>query len=299
MNSFSPIHPDLLDVVLPSHDGYPDDLAAGDTRDVLRDVCGDSSRDFPDALWIEPRDWPDKARENDQNRTWPINYVDRFTNQNPTHECTCHSLRALSEGCRNRQRGVIFPDGPKKDFRYAESGEFGSVWLSSLSVYAEANPRQKGGASIRGVMEIACRRGFLPDQTQPRDYGFRHALVGTAGKGNSNQSSGKWVALRDFPQGWEATAAWFKPLEVIFPETWEQAVCLVLNGFGVGVGRNGHAVPWMQWNHAEQAMAYPDSYDVTRYDSLKTVKAAARGSFAIATMTAPDDWAQPAGGPPA
>lgn len=295
MNTFEPINPVLLDVVLPPS-GYPDDVAAGDTVDVLKDVCGATVRDFPKEWWVEPEDWDDVANENDKNHTWPINYVDRFTNQNPTHECTCHSLRTCAESARNAQRGVIFTDGPKKDFRYPESAEYGSVWLSPLSVYAEANPRQWGGAGIRQVMEIAVRRGFLPEKIQPREYNFKHTLQGTTGAGGLNQSRGSWVRLSDFPPGWESTAAWFKPLEIVFPESWEQAVCIVLKGRrSEGVGRSGHAVPWSFWNAKEKAMGYVDSYDVVRYDSLRTVKSAWQGAFAIATMTTPDDWMKPAG----
>lgn len=294
MNSFLPINPNLIDVKLdPS--GYPDALAAEDTPDNIRMACGDAARDFPKSMWIEPKDWPDRARENDKNNTWPVNYLDRFTNQSPTHECTCHSLRANAEGSRNRMRGVSFPDGPVKDFRYDESSTSGSVWLSPLSVYAEANPGQWGGANVRQVMEIACRRGMLPEKIQPRDYGLKHQLQGTTGRGGKNQSSGPWVRVSNFPEGWEETAKWFRPLEVIFPGSWEEAVCLVLNGLFVSVGRNGHAIPWGQWNVKEQVMAYPDSYDVTRYDSLRTVKSAWQGAFSIATMTAPDDWLKPAG----
>lgn len=296
MNSFDQIDPALIDVVLPEDEqGYPADLAAEDTPDVLWDVCGSASRSFPQSLWIEPSDWADKARENDKNKTWPMNFVDRYTNQQPTHECTCHSLRTNFEAARNRQRSVIYPDGPKKGFRYPESGEVGSVWVSPLSVYAEANPRQWGGANVRQVMEIACRRGMLPEKIQPHDYGFEHALQGTTGKGGLNQSSGSWVAVRNFPSGWEETAQWFKPIEVIFPGSWEEAVCLVLNGYVVSVGRDGHAVPWCQWLPDQQAMAYPDSYDVTRYDSLRTIKRAWSGAFAIATVTVPNDWMKPAG----
>lgn len=294
MNSFAPIDPKLIDVVFDYHDGYPDALAAEDTPDNLRMAAGEAARDFPRELWIEPRDWPDKARDNDKYGTWPMNFIDRFTNQNPTHECTCHSLTRCAEGAYNAQRGVIFPDGPKKNYRYDESAEFASVWLSPLSVYAEANPRQWGGANVRQVMEIAARRGILPETKQPRDYGFKHALHGTTGKGNNNQASGNWVAVRNFPDGWQETAKMFRPLEVIFPESWEQAVCLVLHGRFVGVGRNGHAVPWGRWHPNDEAMGYPDSYDVIRYDSLRTVKVAWRGSFAIMTMTAPDDWLNPA-----
>lgn len=294
MSAFDPINPADLDVVLPQHDGYPADLAAGDTRDALWDVCGDTSREFPDHLWIEPKDWADKARDNDKYGTWPLNYLDRFTNQDPTHECTCHALRAVAECARNRSRGVSY-GGPRRGERLPESAQYGSVWLSPLSVYAEANPRQWGGASCRGVLEIATRRGFLPDTTQPADYGFRHSLHGTTGKGGLNQSSGQWVAVGRFPDGWEETAKHFRPLEVIFPTSAEQMVCLVLHGYAVEVGRNGHAIPYTHWNAAERAMGYVDSYDVIRWDSWRTVQSAVSGSFTIATMTTPDDWSRPAG----
>lgn len=293
MNTFAPIDPTLLDVVLPEHDGYPDDLRAEDTHDALREACGSASREFPEALWIEPADWADRARDNDKNHTWGLNYLDRYTNQDPTHECTCHSLRANAEAARNRQLGIIYPEGPVKNFRYGESSR-GSVWLSPLSVYAEANPRQWGGAMVREVLEIACRRGMLPEKIQPHEYNFKHTLQGTTGKGGKNQSTGSWVRLSQFPAGWQETAAGFKPLEVIFADSYEQAVCLILHGLIYSVGRNGHAVPWSFWNANERAMGYADSYDLTRYDSERTAKGAWQGGFAIATMNAPDDWSKPA-----
>lgn len=300
-STFDRIDPKLIDVFPAEHDGYPAKLAAEDTPDALRDACGEASREFPRSLWIEPRDWADKAAENDKNKTWPINWIDRFTHQGAgngrpgTHECTCHSLRANFEAARNRARSVIYAEGPKDGFRYQESGESASVWLSPMSVYAEANPRQWGGANVRQVLEIAVRRGMLPETTQPRDYGFRHAIVGTAGKGNNNQSNGPWVSLGDFPAGWQETAKWFRPLEVIFPSSYEEAVCCVLNGLCVSVGRNGHAVPWAKWMATERAMCYVDSYDVLRYDSERTAQSAWQGAFAIASVTLPDDWSKPAG----
>jgi hypothetical protein len=297
LNSFAPIDPNLIDVVLPEHDGYPDELAAEDTADALRDACGAASREFPESLWIEPRHWAEKARENDANDTWAMNYIDRFTNQNPTHECTCHSLRANFEAARNRQLGIIFPDGPMKDQRYDESKR-GSVWVSPLSVYAEANPRIRGGANVRQVLEIACRRGMLPEKIQPYEYGFKHTIVGTQGKGGKNQSSGPWVKLKDFPDGWEETAACLMPLEVIFTRMWEQNICLMLNGLADSCGRDGHAVPRTQLifkGDNLNAAAYPDSYDIVRYDSLATIKRSWQGCFTIATVTAPDDWQRPGG----
>lgn len=294
-NTFDPINPKLIDVFPKSHDGYPDHLAAEDTPDALRDACGDAAREFPRSLWIEPKDWADKASDNDKAGTWAMNYIDRYTNQNPTHECTCHSLRANFEAARNRARGYIYRDGPKKDFRYSESEKATSVWLSPLSVYAEANPGQWGGANVRQVLEIAVRRGMLPETKQPRDYGFKHAIQGTTGKGGINQASGSWISVGSFPDGWKETAKWFRPLEVIFPSSYEEAVCCVLHGMAVSVGRSGHAVPWCKWMAGQRAMAYPDSYDITRYDSEGTARSAWRGSFAIATVTLPDDWNKPAG----
>lgn len=297
MNSFASINPALLDVVLPEHDGYPEHFEAEDTRDALFAAAGDASRDFPESLWIEPEDWADKARDNDTHHTWPLNFIDRYTNQDPTHECTCHSLTRCFEGARNRQMGIIFPEGPKKNYRYNESEEYGSVWISPLSVYSEANPRKRGGAGVRQVMEIACRRGMLPDKIQPRDYGFEHTLQGTTGRGNSNQSSGPWVALSRFPSGWQETAKKYKPREVIFPDSWEQAMCCVLHGLFVGVGRNGHAIPWGQLifeGGQLKAAAYPDSYDITRFDSLALIKRAWQGAFSIYSTTTPDDWDKPA-----
>lgn len=301
MNSFDPIDPALIDAPLHvPHDGYPAHLAAEDTPDALREAAAGAARDFPQALWIDPKDWPDRARDNDKYKTWPINFIDRYTHQGNSHECTCHSLSRCFEGARNRQIGVIFADGPKKSYRYPESDKYGTVWVAPNSIYPEANPGRYGGANVRQVMEIACRRGMLPEKVQPKDYGFKHAVYGTAGgTSDINQSNGPWLRVGDFPEGWQETAKWFKPLEVIFASSWEQAVCLVMHGIFVGVGRSGHAIPWGQarfegGNFA--GMAYPDSYNVTRYDSAATVKSAWRGSFAIASVTAPDSWDKPIGG---
>ena len=285
------IDPKLVDVVLDDESGYPAELAVEDTRENLMAAAGETSRAFPRSLWIEPREWEAKAKDNDANKTWAMNYLDRFTNQNPTHECTCHSLRANFEVARNKHRGIIFPDGPKNDFRYDESDDVGSVWVSPLSVYAEANPRQWGGANVRQVLEIAVRRGMLPEKIQPREYGFKHTLQGTTGKGGKNQSSGSWVRVSDFPSGWQETAKHFRPLEVVFPSSREEAMCLLLHGYALSVGRRGHAVPICRWDVERKLFPYPDSYDVIRYDS----SLAWQGSFAIITTTKPDDWSKPAG----
>jgi hypothetical protein len=295
IDSFTKINPALLDVRSPQigpHDGYPDDLKAGDTPDVLKEACGDAARDMPGNLMVDPSNWKDFARDNDKYHTWPWHYVDRFTNQSPTHECKCHALRACAEAARNKQRSIIFPDGPKAGFRYDQSA-LGSVWLSPLSIYAEANPGIRGGAGCQQVLNIACRRGFLPEKIQPAAYGFKHDLIGTTGEGNNNQSSGKWVPLGGFPSGWQETAAHFKPEEVVITRSFEEVVSLILHGYCVEVGRSGHAIPYAFWNVESEAMGYVDSYNVIRWDSKRTVQGCSNGAFAIKTMPIPQDWLKP------
>jgi len=286
------IDPALIDVTLPPS-GYSAEAKARDTRENMMAAAGAAARDFPPELKIEPRLYAAKAAENEANKTWPFHYVDRFTNQNPTDECTCHSLSRGFEACWNRQRGVIY-GGPKAGVRLEDSAKYGSVWVSPLSVYSEANPRIRGGADCRQVMEIAVRRGFLPDKIQPRDYGFKHQLQGTTGKGGINQSSGPWVAVRDFPAGWEETAKNFRILEVIFPESVDEIISLVMHGMIVNVGRNGHAIPYAFYDPDQQLMGYIDSYDIVRFDSMRTIRSAVGGASAISAVSVPDDWMKPA-----
>jgi hypothetical protein len=291
------VDPALIDVFFP-HDGYPEELAKEDTRENMKGAAEEAGAvvtDFPEGLWIEPSQWAEIARQNTEYKSWGMDYLDRFTNQNPTHECTCHSLRANMEAAWNRSRRISF-GGPVAGKRLEQSAKSGSVWLSPLSVYAEAQPRQWGGANVQQVLRIAAKRGMLPEPIQPRDYGFKHTLHGTTGKGGVNQAKGPWVKLSNFPDGWEETAKHFKPLEFIFPDSIEQAVSLLLHGFLVSVGRKGHAIPWGKFDPDEKLFPYTDSYDVIRYDSWSTARGCAgNGSFSIVSVTTPDDWDKPAG----
>lgn len=287
------IDPRLIDVFPSQHDGYPSELAAMDTPAAMRESFGDAARDFPNSLWVEPRDWADVAAENDRLGLWPENYRIRRTNQSPTHECTCHALVQCMEIAWNRQQRLKLSGG--EDFRSVQ-GHGMPVYFSALSIYAEANPRIRGGANLQTVIGIAVRRGFIPDKIQPQTgYRFQHSLTGTNGRGNAQQSAGDWVATKNFPSGWEQTARHFRPIEVINPESYEQIVSLVLNGICVAVGRSGHSIPYVRWHPGEKAMEYSDSYDVARYDSLATVKRAVGGAYAIVSTTVPDDWRKPGG----
>lgn len=268
----------ILDKFPKLNTGYVDEKGE-DTSDNFAALPG--SREFPDSLWIERSDWKDKARENDKYGLWGISTrekLGRFTNQSPTHECTCHSL------CQGAEAAIRVASG----FQY-------NIALSQISIYAEANPNIRGGANCLHVLRIAMERGFLPEPVNTRCKGFEldqkdifeHTLHGTCGKGNKYNSSGSWVPVSRFPNGWKKTAGTLKPIEAVNPRDIEQAICLLLHGYVINVGRNGHAVPWGQvvWRGNEIAIPYSDSYDVVRIDSYSTARGAVGGASAITLMS--------------
>jgi len=281
---------DSTNVVFPDSDldwsptndtGYPDRLAAMDTPEALR---GLGAREFPDHLLIDPSDWKDAARQNDTHKTWAEDYRNRFTNQAPTHECTCHALAQNFEIAWNRQR----------------AGKGSPIWVSPLSVYSEANTRQWGGSSMQRTVGICIARGFLPEHrgpngvTEQKDK-FPHTLHCTSG--NDNEAGGPWVPVSRFPSGWQATSKHLKADEVINPRSYEQVISLLLNGIAVSVGRSGHAIPYVKvvWRNGQLAAMYADSYNVHRYDSVRMIKSGVGGSYAIWSTTIPDDWMKPVG----
>ena len=97
----------LIDYVPDKDTGYPSSAAAADTPENLA-MLGPAVRDFPDSLWIEPKDWKDAARDNDKYKLWGEDVKNRFTNQNPTHECTCHALARWRGPSRDKGRVTLF-----------------------------------------------------------------------------------------------------------------------------------------------------------------------------------------------
>lgn len=270
----------LVDWVPTQETGYPEEWAKYDTVEAYSDIEG--VIEFPDELWVEQRDWKDVARQNDKYKTWAEDARNRYTNQSPTHECTCHTLIQVCEMAWNRQR----------------AGKQEAVWLSALSVYAEANPRQWGGSTMQRTLGIARDRGILPDHDGPLGRGtqksrFHHTLHCTSGNVDYS-SNGPWVSLRQFPEGWRETAKQFRPLEYINVRSWEQTVCLLLNGYAVGVGRWGHAIPYTKivWRGGDLHAQYADSYVIDRFDSLRGIKASVGGAYAIASTTALSETVQ-------
>ena len=281
---------DSTNIVFPDSDldwspdvdtGYPDRLAQLDTPEAF---AGLGAREFPDHLFVDPSDWKDVARENDEYKTWPEDYRNRFTNQAPTHECTCHALAQNVEIAWNRQR----------------AGKGSPVWFSPLSVYSEANTRQWGGSTMQRTVGILIDRGILPEHRGPggttdQKDKFEHTLHCTSG--NDSAAGGPWVSLNRFPSGWQKTAKHFRALEVINPRSYEQVISLLLHGIAVSVGRSGHAIPYVQvvWREGTLHAKYADSYNAHRYDSVRMIKSGVGGAYGISTTTIPDDWEKPAG----
>lgn len=273
------ISPKQLDYVYPFDTGYHESVAKEDSSEAF---CDAGFVEFPDALWIEPREWEEYAARNDELGTWGENYSNRFTNQSPTHECTTHCFLQCFEATWNMTAG----------------GLFHPVWVSALNLYAEANPRQYGGASVRQIVSIAWRRGVLPENNGPDGQGtqkqfFRHTI--NCSSGNSKRDGGPWVSVSRFPEGWEETAAAFKPDKVINVRNWEQHFCLLLRGYVVGNGRAGHSIPHVRAvkQGGKWYSRYKDSYDVFRYDSIDMVKRGVGTAYCILTVNRPPRWAEP------
>jgi len=283
----------LIDVFPSVPTGYID--GDEDTADNLFAACGESARAFPKEMMVPKSERKAMAEANDRNRTWGLNYLSRFTAQGNSHECAGHAVTRSIEAARNRLRGIIYDEGPRKNFRYTASAK-GDVYLSPLSLYLEANPSQWGGSNIVRNVNIAQRRGVLPDRVQPAEYGLRHTLHGSAGgKESSNQSIGPWVRLRDLPEGFEDTSKHFRPLEIIIIENEDQGISALLHGGVIAYGRSGHAVAVAGWKHAQDIYPYADSYDRVLYDSARTFRSACRGAVCVWTTTQPQDWLKPAG----
>lgn len=265
----------LVDWVPKEETGYPELWAKRDTSEAYAGMEG--VIEFPEELWIDEKDWKDVARQNDQYGTWPEDYANRYTNQSPTHECTCHALTQVFEIAWRKQ--VVDPQQ--------------AVWVSPLSIYAEANPRQWGGSTMQRTLGIARDRGFLPDHDGPAGKGtqkqkFTHTLHATSGNVDYN-SNGPWTPLSRFPEGWRETAKSLRPLEYINVRDWRQTVCLILNGYAVGVGRWGHAIPYVRivWRGGggDIHVKYRDSYVRDLYDSINGIKASVDGAYTIGSTT--------------
>lgn len=272
----------LLDWSPPQGDGgYPDghcgyvDPKGADTSENYQTYLG--ATDFLSSLWIEPKDWKEYARAQHVSKIDGEAFRQRWTNQHPTHECTCHSLVQGIENAIMQQN----------------SGDAeGRIALSPISVYAIANPRQWGGANCLRVLGLAQRHGVLPEPVWGQEDRFKTTLHGTCGRGNRDNSSGPWPVRggrleRKYWNDAEETRQQFKPTEIVNPRSREEMACLVLHGRVVNVGRDGHAVPYnrLVWEPGQASerptFQYADSYNVNRYDSWVRAAKAVSGSSCI------------------
>lgn len=263
----------LLDFVHPEETGYSEDVSKHDGIEAFADA---GFIDFPSELYVDPKDYDKFAEERDATKTWALDFSNRFTNQSPTHECTTHAFIQGFECTYNMQLG----------------GLFYPVWVSPLSLYSEANPRVRGGAIVKEIARIALRRGVLPEYNGPNGQGtqrqfFKHTLNCSAG--NSDRDGGPWVALRNFPEGWESTAACFMPDKIINIRYWEEHMSLLFRGYCVPNGRSGHSIPHMRAvkQGGNWYSCYKDSYDILRYDSIRNVRNGVGSAYCIMSVKRP------------
>jgi hypothetical protein len=227
------------------------------------------------------------AERNKEFKTRPKDFWTHFTQQSPTHECVAHAGTQVFSMVWNKENATSKYD----------------VWFSPLYLYSQANPSIRGGTYISKVLGIMMAGGLLPEHHGPKGLNtqkqsFQHTLHQTAG--NDPTRGGPWVAERNFPAGHRNTARHFKPIEVVNLSSWQEIICMLLHGYAVWVGRNGHSIPYYDviWNGSDLydlLVPYPDSYDLELFDSWRTVKQAVGGAVAIMVTNRPDDPSRPAG----
>lgn len=235
---------------------------------------------MPDSLKIDLSSSSVRARAQklDELGMWAMDYSNRFTNQSPTHECTCHALIQNLEIAWNRmyelrpksERSVFF--SPMYSYRVVH----GSNWRGGDSMQ-----RTMRGAMTTGAVPEHAGRGGVNDQKNR----FKFTVAGTYGKGNEFNSSGDWMT--SIPSECDQWNDYFRIKTVINIQSVEEAVMLLLQGYSDGGGRNGHAIPHAAirfdstYDYRRAEYPYIDSYDVIRIDSYKTFRSAVSGMYCV------------------
>lgn len=278
MNLNLTIHDALIDV---QH--APDGMIAGsDSRDEL---YGAGVKDFPAELRIPRSEWDDWLRMDEKYKSSPEHFSARFTHQGNSHECVCHAATQLFECAYNRQVGIA-----------------SAVYFSPLALYTRlTNGRQWGGSNVGHALREMMSRGMIPEHDGPEWLGgkngqtqrFRHTVHQTSGRSEAHWPTKGWIRPSELPAGWEQTARHFRAPEAYYINDEIDHFSAVMR-WGVGNGRNGHAIPHLNIvkdSRGRYLSKYKDSYNVFRYDS----ESLWGGGYCIRSVTTPDDPIKPAG----
>lgn len=271
------IDPQLIDVNF-TRDGMAADIteselmAAGATR-------------FPKELRIDKAYWDDWINDAGKYKSFPIDFSGRFTHQGNSHECVCHAATQLFEIAYNRQVGLA-----------------NAVYFSPVSLYTRLTGGQQwGGSVVEHAIRELMNRGHLPEHDGPDWLGgkggqasrFKATVHQTSGRSESHWPTKGWIRERDFPPQWEQTARHFRVLEGYYIGDEVDHFSAVVR-WGVGNGRQGHAIPHVaivKDDKGRYLSKYRDSYLVDRYDSMNLWG----GGYCIRSVTTPDDANRPAG----
>lgn len=268
----------LIDVAFKS-DGM---IEGSDSHDAL---CAAGATALPDDLRIPRSDWDDWIREAEKYKSFPIDYSARFTHQGNSHECVCHAATQLFECAYNRQ-----------------VSKERAVYFSPVALYTRiTGGRQWGGSVVNEAMREMMSRGMLPEHDGPEWLGGKSGQAGkfkatvhqTAGRSEDHWPTKGWIRESGFPSGWASTARHFRVVEGYYiRDAIDHFSCVVR--WGVGNGRNGHAIPHVaivKDDRGRYLSKYRDSYNVDRYDT----ESLWGGGYCIRSVTTPDDPAKPAG----
>jgi hypothetical protein len=253
--------------------------------DFESELMASGATNFPDGLRIPRSDWDDWIREAEKYKAFPIDHSGRFTHQGNSHECVCHAATQLFECAYNRQVGLDK-----------------AVYFSPLALYTRiTGGRQWGGSVVTQGFREMMNGGMLPEHDGPDWLGgkggqserFKATVHQTSGRSESHWSTKGWVRVSQFPSEWQNTSRHFKVKEGYYIRDAIDHFSAVVR-WGVGNGRNGHAIPHVaivKDSRGNYLSKYRDSYLVDRYDSERLWG----GGYCIRSVTTPDDPMKPAG----
>lgn len=274
-----PIPDDLIDVTFDKFDGM---LDVGYSEEEL---CAAGASPFPDKFRIPRSEWDDRIREHEKFQSSADFYGSHFTHQGKSHECTAHAATQVFEVAWNRQF----------------AGTSHAVWFSPLALYTRlTGGRQWGGSMVSAALRLMMSEGLLPEHDGPggqndQQKRFKHTVHQTSGRSESHWPTKGWIRPSDLPEGWQETAKHFVALEAFTIPSGDReahASCL-LQGWALGNGREGHAIPHkvLCKRDRDYLSKYRDSYNVWRFDSERLWG----GGYCIRAVTHPADASRPAG----
>lgn len=161
-------------------------------------------------------EWPDRIQEMDQAKAWKQYRITFGHDQNGDVSCVYNMLATITETAWNTQYG-----------------DHNAINLSPMSGY-RWNGGPRSGSNIFNSAPWSEGTGLLP-----LDDSANRALVSKGLIHHTHPHNGYGSRFAD---GWKDTAKYFRLQEWYRIDSVEEWVSAALNGFGLGGGRDGHAL---------------------------------------------------------